>query len=176
MPDRAYSTAASVQMVVTDVDGTLTDGGMYYSSSGDTFKRFHVRDGLGVRLLAKAGIEVVWISSDSSQVIAHRAERLDLAHCHTGVTDKVEVLRALCERLSTTLDRVAFLGDDLQDLSVLEMVGYPAAVGDAHELIKRAAVYQCSKNGGYGAFRELAEHLLSEKGEDLADVWKGVQG
>ena len=163
-------------MVVTDVDGTLTDGGMYHSSSGETFKRFHVRDGLGVRLLREAGLEVAWISSDTSPVIEHRAKRLGVAHCHTGVSDKVAVLRALCEQLHTSVDKVAFLGDDLQDLSVLRLVGFPAAVGDAHELVKKASRYQCAADGGYGAFRELAEHLLHVKGEDLADVWDGVDG
>jgi len=164
--------ASGVRVVATDIDGTLTDGGMYYTDSGSTFKRFHVRDGLAVKLLQAAGFEVVWISSDSSPVIRKRAERLGVDRCYVSVTDKTSVMMKVCEELGESAERVAFLGDDLQDLTVMKFVGYPAAVADAHEEVRRIAEYECVTPGGKGAFREFAEHLIQARGEDLLDVWE----
>lgn len=169
--------ARRISVVATDIDGTLTDGGMYQTESGDTFKRFNVQDGLAVKLLQTAGFYVVWISSDNSAVISKRAERLGVEHCHIGVKDKVSVLQGVCKELGEPAERAAFLGDDLQDLAVMNLVGYPAAVADARDEVKKVAVYECQSSGGHGAFRELAEHLIRAKGDALLDVWeRSIQG
>lgn len=166
------SILSDINLVVTDIDGTLTDGGMYYGASGETFKRFHVQDGLGVKLLQTIGIPVAIISADRSATTTNRAKKLDIEHCYVGVGDKVAVLESICERLGQKPNQVAYLGDDLQDFDVMKRVGYPVAVGNAHPLIKTIASYVCQASGGEGAFRELAERLITQKGHQLIDVWQ----
>ena len=160
-----------IRLLATDVDGTLTDGAMYYSSTGETSKRFYVRDGLGVQLAQCAHISVAFISSDSSPVIANRAQRLGVDYCFSGVDDKVAVVRNLCDKMNIALSQVAFLGDDLQDLEVMRQVGLAAAVGDAHLLLQKEAFFVCQKNGGFGAFREFAEWLIVQQEFDLSRIW-----
>lgn len=162
----------TVKLVATDVDGTLTDGGMYYMTSGESFKRFHVQDGLAVALLKAVGIEVAFISSDDSLVLSKRAERLGVSHCYAGVKDKVAVAQSICDQLDLEWDNWAYLGDDLQDYHLMQRVGLGAAVGDAHPLIKQIAQYQCQRSGGQGAFRELAEWLIGQQGYDIKTVWE----
>lgn len=162
-----HKTLADIRLVATDIDGTLTDGGMYCLSNGETFKRFNVRDGLGVKLLRAANIDVAFISSDSSSVIKERARSLGIQHCFTSVENKVDVVDDLCQKLQISWSQVVFLGDDLQDSAVMSRVGLPVAVADAHSLIRRRAKYVCKNKGGYGAFREFAEWILSCRGYDL---------
>jgi YrbI family 3-deoxy-D-manno-octulosonate 8-phosphate phosphatase len=166
----------NVQILATDVDGTLTDGGMYYSPSGEISKRFYVRDGLGGQLLQAIGIQVAFISSDSSSVIEGRAKRLGIDYCFSGVKNKVEIIQRLCAQNDIDLAQVAFLGDDLQDLAVMQCVGLAGAVGDAHPLILEAADYICEKAGGFGAFREFAEILLLKHGVSIQDAFERYQG
>ena len=168
--------AAGIEILATDVDGTLTDGGMYYSSAGETFKRFSVRDGLAVKLVQALGIEVAFISSDNSQLVAMRAERLGVAYCCLATSDKVGAAREICGRVGCNLSKMAYLGDDLQDLDLMRTVGIAAAVGDAHPTIVKTADYNCQSPGGQGAFRELAEWLISERGCDLEEVWRASAG
>ena len=166
------SNLSDINVVITDIDGTLTDGGMYYATSGETFKRFHVQDGLGVKLLQAIGVPVAIISADRSSTTINRAKKLDIEHCYVGVDDKVLVLKSVCEKLGQTPNHVAYLGDDLQDFDVMKCVGYPVAVGNAHALIKTIASYVCQKSGGEGAFREFSERLIVAKGYDVLDVLK----
>lgn len=161
-----------IKLVATDVDGTLTDGGMYYTTSGETFKRFYVRDGLGVNLLQAAGIDVSLISSDDSPVISNRAQRLGITHCFSGIRDKIGAVESLCQTTGLAFENVAFFGDDLQDYAVMQRVGFAAAVGDAHPLVKGIASYVCRCDGGQGAFRELAEYIIEQKGLQVQDIWE----
>lgn len=159
-----------IKLVVTDIDGTLTDGGMYYLSSGETFKRFDVRDGLGIKLLQAAEVEVSFVSSDESAATSARARRLGVEHCYGGVTDKVQVVENLRQLLHLEWRQVAFLGDDLQDVHIMRKVGLAAAVADAHPIISSIAGYTSTKIGGQGAFRELAEWLLTSRGCVIEDL------
>jgi 3-deoxy-D-manno-octulosonate 8-phosphate phosphatase (KDO 8-P phosphatase) len=165
-----------IKLMATDVDGTLTDGGMYYNSDGTTFKRFSVRDGLAVRLLKEAGITVAFISSDNSPVIVRRASDLGVEHCHTGIVDKVETLGAICGSTGLELENAAYMGDDLQDYAVMQQVGFSIAVGDAHPLIKSMAHHVCAREGGDGAFREAAEHIMQQQGHDILTIWAEYLG
>lgn len=167
--------AGQIRILASDVDGTLTDGGMYYSSSGDTLKVFSVKDGVGVRLLEACGIETVLVSSDDSLVIGNRADRLGISVCLTGVEDKVGSIKALCKERGVGLEAIAYLGDDLQDYDVMRRVGLPGAVGDAHTLVKGVASYVCRQPGGKGAFREFAEWLIEQSGQTVDQVWKLCQ-
>ena len=169
--DELRARALKIRWFASDIDGVLTDGGMYYMASGEAMKRFHVRDGLGVELLRLCGVEVALVTSDDSPVVQHRARRLGITHVFTGVRDKVSVARDLCAQEGLTLSSLAYIGDDLQDLDLLQQVGIAFAVAGAHPLICSLADYVCQNRGGEGAFREAVEWLIAARGLDLAEVW-----
>ena len=127
-------------------------------------KRFHVRDGMGITMLRNAGIVPFIITARRSAATARRAGELRIEEAHQGVHDKPGCLRDIARRHGVALDQVSFIGDDLSDLAVLELVGLPMAVGDAVDEVKRAAEFITSKNGGYGAVREACEYVLKLNG------------
>ena len=152
-----------IRALVLDVDGVLTDGGMYYSEAGDELKKFHTRDGVGFNLLQKAGVVVGIITNENVELVRRRAEKLHLDECSCGGGDKLAIVRALCEKYSLGLDEVAFVGDDVFDLSVIKAVGFGCAVRDAIPEVRAAADYITSVDGGRGALREVAELILASK-------------
>ena len=164
-----------ISLVATDVDGTLTDRGMTYDPAGHVLKRFDVRDGLAVKLLLAARVEVAFVTSDDAGATSKRAERLGVRHCLIGVQDKVAAVQDLCDGIGTTLGETAFLGDDLQDLEVMRAVGLAGAVNDAHALVRDVAEFRCRSKGGCGAFREFAEHVLRLRGDDLEVLLRRIQ-
>lgn len=160
---------AAVDVVVLDVDGVLTDGGLWYSASGELIKRFDVRDGLGIRLLQHAGLEVVFLSGGRGGATEVRAQQLGIRHCLVGAKDKPVALAGLREQLSVAAERMAFLGDDLNDLAVCGSVGLLVATGDAAMPLRRRADAVLRSKGGDGAVRELAERMLRARG-----LWTGL--
>ena len=164
MTEQLRKQALAIKWFATDIDGVLTDGGMYYTSSGETIKKFHVQDGVAVELLRKCHIEVAFITSDDSPIIQQRAKRLKITEVFSAVGDKVDAARELCSRHGITFENLAYIGDDLPDLELLKRVGLAFAVGDAHPLLYPVAHYVCQKHGGDGAFREAAEWLITTRG------------
>lgn len=156
--------ARKVAMILMDVDGTLTDGRLYVLPDGEEVKGYHVHDGLGIFLAHLAGLKTGIISGKASRALELRASRLGLVELHQGILDKKKVLLEIAERHQLGLEQVAFIGDDLGDLEVMKMVGLPAAVGDAHPAIKKAARYRCLRPGGQGAVREVIEFILKAQG------------
>jgi len=158
------SRLAIVDVVVLDVDGVLTDGGLWYAASGELIKRFDVRDGLGIRLLQHAGVEIVFLSGGLGGATEVRAQQLGIRHCLVGAKDKRMALARLREQLSVAADRMAFVGDDLNDLAVCGAVGLLVATADAARPLRRHADVVLQRKGGDGAVRELAERLLDARG------------
>jgi 3-deoxy-D-manno-octulosonate 8-phosphate phosphatase (KDO 8-P phosphatase) len=156
---------AQVKLLALDVDGTLTDGGLYYSNSGDEFKKFNVKDGQGMKLVMESGIQIAILSASSATATVHRAKKLGVSQVYIGVEDKIVVLRSLCTQLGIDLSQVAYVGDDVNDLPVLEVVGCPLTVADAVEAAKNCAVYITEKAGGQGAVREICDLLLASQNE-----------
>ena len=154
-----------IELLALDVDGILTDGGLYYTESGEVCKKFNVKDGKGIKLLMQSGIEVAIISANHSAATVHRAQKLGIVNCFTGVEDKLQVLENLCHRLDISLDRVAYMGDDLNDLPVLKAVGLPLTVADAIPENQATAAYVTKLSGGQGAVREVCNLLLNSKVE-----------
>lgn len=152
-----------IKLVLTDVDGVLTDGGMYYTEQGQVMKRFNVKDGMGVVRLQKAGFEVGIISTDKSKIIQARGEKLKLNIIRYGVKDKKETLLEICKKKHLSPEEVAFVGDDVNDISIIETAGFTACPNDSFEEIKKMVDYVCKSNGGYGAFREFAELIIKER-------------
>lgn len=157
--------AKILEWVLCDVDGVLTDGRLYFDGHGEAFKAFDVRDGLGMRSLQRAGIKVGLLSARSSAALERRAENLGLDLTLTGHADKDTGFDAFLERSGCDPARVAYVGDDLNDLVVLARCGLGCAPADAAEEVRTVADLVLSRKGGRGAVRELAEILLKTRGE-----------
>lgn len=153
-----------ISLVVLDVDGVLTDGGLWFDADGRLLKRFDVRDGLGIRLLQQAGLEVAFLSGGQGGATEVRARQLGIRHCLVGIKDKPTALTALQQELNISDVETAFLGDDLNDLAVRPVVGLLIAPNDACEPVRRGAHAVLRRAGGRGAVRELAERLLQARG------------
>lgn len=157
----ASTVIPDIKMFLTDCDGCLTDAGMYYSAEGDTLKKFNTKDGLGMSRLRASGIKVGIVTGEASDIVIRRAEKLKLDIVLTGVSDKLKEVKHLCSVHGITLDQVAYVGDDLNDLDVIRACGYGCAVADAWPEVIDAAKYVTSRKGGDGAVREVAERILS---------------
>ncbi len=150
-----------IKMLATDVDGVLTDSGMYYSEHGDEIKKFSTRDGMGIVLLQKAGYRVAIVTSEDTKIVERRAAKLKVTDLVQGSRDKVSSVEMLMKRHSLSWDEVAFIGDDVNDLEVMKRVGFAATPADATDQNKAIAHYITEKNGGGGCVREICDMLLS---------------
>lgn len=153
-----------IQLLLTDVDGVLTDGSLSFDSNGVETKTFNVRDGLGVRLWQRGGGKVGIITGRVSKIVEQRADELDVKIVFQAVGEKLAVLQDIAATEGVSLDQIAYLGDDLPDLPVVKAVGFGVAVADAAPELLEAADYVTTARGGCGAFREVAEKLLKDSG------------
>ena len=152
---------AKIKLVLTDCDGVLTDTGVYYSDQGEVMKRFSIRDGMGVERLRKlAGIETGIVTGEFSGSVKKRAEKLKIEELHLGPKDKIAVLNEILDRRNLKAENIAFIGDDMNDLEIMKVVGIAACPGDAIAEIKKYSNYICKNRGGNGAFREFAELII----------------
>ena len=154
----------TVELLLLDVDGVLTAGEIVYNDAGEETKVFSVRDGLGLRLLKEAGIPVGIVTGRRSMALVHRCNNLGIAMLKDGIRDKAAALNAILEETGIPAERTAFVGDDLPDLPIMRRVGVPIAVQNAHDLVKRTAVWTTDASGGHGAVREICENILKAKG------------
>ena len=154
----------SIQLLVLDVDGVLTDGGLWFDAEGQLSKRFDVRDGLGIRLLQQAGIDIAFLSGGQGGATEVRARQLGINHCLVGIKDKPAALTALQNHVGVSVEQTAFLGDDLNDLAVRPVVGLLFAPADACQPVRRGSNAVLRRQGGNGAVRELAERILKARG------------
>ena len=161
-----------IKLFLTDVDGCLTDGGLYYSTEGDAMKRFCVYDGLGLVMLQQAGIPCGILTSENNGIVKARAEKLKLQYLYMGVGSKVnpdcltklEAAQAICDEMEISLSDVCFVGDDILDIDLLKAVGYPCCPPNARpEVLALPGIHVLHTPGGQGAIRELADSLLAER-------------
>ncbi|MGQ9732191.1 MAG: KdsC family phosphatase [Candidatus Zipacnadales bacterium] len=152
-----------IRLVILDVDGTQTDGFVYYGLPQGPLKRFYVRDGQGVTDLQQAGVIVAFVSGDVSEATTLRAQRLRVEEVHQGVNDKAAVVDDLLERHGIAPNEAAYMGDEPGDLPAMNRVGFAAAPADAVDVVKRAADWVSTRPGGGGAVRELADAILEAK-------------
>ncbi len=165
--------ARHVKMLVLDVDGVLTDGGLYYDAEGRVMKRFDVQDGLGMSMLRRNGIRVAVITGQDSPAVAERMRVLRVEDYFAGFINKIHSLAEVMERRGLAREQVAYLGDDWVDIPALHRVGLPLAVANAQPEVKACARYVTTAHGGRGAVREVARLLLHAHGllESLAAQW-----
>ncbi len=155
--------ASRIRLLVLDVDGVLTDGGLVYGASGEETKRFHVHDGLALVAARRAGLQVAVLSSRASAAVTRRMSELGVAEIHQAVADKAQALEALLERLGLRAAEVAVMGDDLPDLPAMGRAGLALAPANAVAEVKRAAHWVARRRGGDGAVREAVEMLLKAR-------------
>ncbi|MGV6806671.1 MAG: KdsC family phosphatase [bacterium] len=167
--EKVIAAARDIRLLLLDVDGVMTDGRLHYSSAGDEIKSFNIKDGLGIKLLQRAGIEVGIITGRVSPMVERRATELGIALIVQGREDKLIALRELTQERDIPLNAVAYMGDDLPDLSAIRAVGLGATVADGNSFVAQHALLQTAACGGCGAVRELAEIILSAQNK-LADA------
>jgi 3-deoxy-manno-octulosonate cytidylyltransferase (CMP-KDO synthetase) len=159
------SCLARIRLIITDVDGVLTDGSLYYGEGGEVIKRFHVRDGLGVRLLQQADIEFAVISGRDSAALRRRLGDLGVRLLRLSVADKGAATRELLEETGIGAEEAIFVGDDIIDVAGFKACGCSAAVADAPSYVREQATLVLATNGGDGALRELADRILMAQGK-----------
>jgi 3-deoxy-D-manno-octulosonate 8-phosphate phosphatase (KDO 8-P phosphatase) len=157
--------ALQIRLLALDVDGVLTDGRITYGSNGEELKSFNIKDGLGIKLAQRAGIEVAIITGRSSPMVERRAAELGISTIIQGREDKLLALRELCEARQLALCECAYMGDDLPDLAAVRAAGIGMTVADASAAVQESADWQSSLNGGAGAVREACEALLDARGQ-----------
>jgi 3-deoxy-D-manno-octulosonate 8-phosphate phosphatase (KDO 8-P phosphatase) len=158
--------ARRVRLIAMDVDGVLTDAGMYYGENGEELKKFNTRDGMGIALAREAGLTMAILTRESTAIVARRAAKLRIEEVHVGILDKLACMRDILARHGLTLEQVAYIGDDVNDYELLRHVGLAAAVRDASRLPKSVAHYVTEAKGGEGAVRELCELILEAQRDD----------
>jgi 3-deoxy-D-manno-octulosonate 8-phosphate phosphatase (KDO 8-P phosphatase) len=161
----AHSKAAKLALMGFDVDGVLTDGKLYFTSQGDEMKAFSSLDGHGLKMLQRAGIEVVIISGRQSRALELRAQNLEIGELYMGVADKRGLMAQLLAQRGLDFTRAGYMGDDVMDLPVLRACGFSATVADGHEEVIARVDYVAQKVGGGGAAREVCDLILRAQGQ-----------
>ena len=155
--------AKNIKLVGTDIDGVWTDARMYYSADGDIMKTFSTYDGMGVQLLRDAGIPLIIMTGEDTEIVTKRAQKLGIDHIFQGENEKLKRLKEVCAELDITLDEVAYIGDDVNDLDVLRAVGLSAMPPNSPILNQFTPDYLTTRSGGDGAFRDFVDFILSQQ-------------
>ena len=153
-----------VKLFATDVDGVLTDAGMYYGEFGEELKKFHTRDGMGMKLLQAEGVITAIITMENTKIVERRGIKLGIPEVFQGAKDKVAVLCHLSEKYGIPYKQMAYMGDDVNDVEALKAVGFAAAPADCVKQVRHVVHYICKKKGGEGAVREVIDKILVAKG------------
>ena len=171
MDESVLKAASQVRLLITDVDGVMTDGGIIIDNQGNELKCFHVRDGHGIKLLLRAGIGVVIVTGRESEAVSRRAAELGIIEVYQGVKVKMKTYERVIKEHRLKDEQMAYIGDDIVDVPVLRRVGFSVAVADAEDYVKDAAIMVTKRGGGRGAVREVADLLLRAGG-----YWDAVTG
>ncbi len=158
------SRAKLIRLMAFDVDGVMTDGGLYLSDSGQEFKRFNTLDGQGMKMLRASGVEIAVITSRTSHCVTKRAQELGIEHLYQGAENKLEAMLNLLNKLKLSRDAAAYMGDDVGDLTVMRHVGLAISVPDAPLVVRENCDYVTQRDGGHGAVREACEFIMSAQG------------
>lgn len=174
LPQKLQQKLPQIKLVITDIDGVLTDGLLHYNAEGEMFKSFHVRDGLGIRMLIENGIQVAVLSGRDSPILRKRIADLGISLFLLGKLEKETACHSLIEQAGVSATQTAYIGDDSVDLPAFAVCGLSVAVADAMEYVKHQADHVLSLGGGKGAFRELSDLILQAQGK--SDTYNTAQG
>ena len=161
------------KLIITDIDGVWTDGGMYYDQTGNEWKKFNTSDSAGVLFCKKLNIPVCIITGEDTEIVRRRADKLKIDFLFQGISDKLTVAKELCKKLDIDLSEVAYIGDDLGDIELLKAAGFSCAPANAPLYIQSGVNYVTKLKGGDGAFREFIEHIINLN-LSLEEVLKGL--
>ncbi|MCL4501567.1 MAG: HAD-IIIA family hydrolase [Deltaproteobacteria bacterium] len=172
-PPEVWQRAQNIRLLILDVDGVLTDGCLYFDAKGEALKVFHVRDGHGIKMAQRAGIEVALLSGRRSDAAYHRAKELGINRFHESLRDKVAVLEEIMAAMQLQASQVAMVGDDLVDLSIMNRAGLAVAVADAVPEVLAAAQWVTMSPGGRGAVREVCDLIIKARGRwgEIVKLW-----
>lgn len=151
------------KLILTDIDGVWTDGGMYYDQTGNEWKKFNTSDSAGILFCKKVNIPVGIITGEDTEIVKKRSEKLKIDFLYQGISNKVEVAKEICKKLNIDISEVAYIGDDIGDIELLKIVGFSSAPCNAPEYIKEIVDFVTTKKGGEGAYREFVEEILINK-------------
>ena len=157
------SKCSKIELVITDVDGVLTDGGRYYSEKGEIMKKFHTRDGMGINVLLRNGIRSVIITKEKSKIVKKWAEEMNVVVVYEDAKKKEKLLPKIRKKFKISNNQIAYVGDDINDINLLKKVGLSACPKNAINQIKRNVDYVCLQNGGEGVIREVGDLILNFK-------------
>ena len=167
MNDELKDKLKKIKCLVLDIDGTMTDGSLYYDRRGEVMKRFSVRVGMGIVLLKKAGFSTAFLTAETTSIVEKRAEKLKIDVVIQGSRNKTEDLIGITQKLGIKLEEIAYVGDDVNDLYAMKMSGFSASPKDAYHFIKNSVDYVCEHNGGNGAVREVCEMILIANNKNI---------
>jgi 3-deoxy-D-manno-octulosonate 8-phosphate phosphatase (KDO 8-P phosphatase) len=153
----------NIKLLLLDVDGVMTDGGIYYSNSGEELKKFNIQDGYGLVKLQQTGVKVGIITGRISRIVARRVEELGITEVHQNLDNKLKIYESIKGKMNLSDAHVAYMGDDEFDLPVLECVGFSAAPADAVAAVRKRVHFVCTRNGGQGAVREVVDLILESR-------------
>ena len=163
MNQRLIKKIKKIKILLTDVDGVLTDGGMYYSSKGDVMKKFHARDGMEISLLKKNGIPTILVTKEKTLIVKQWAKKMNVKKLYDGIVKKEQVLKKICSEFKVKVEEIAFIGDDVNDVKLLEKVGLAVMPNDGIKQLRTICDYKCKARGGEGVLRETADLILGKK-------------
>ena len=163
MKKELYKKFKKIKLVLTDVDGVLTDGGMYYTAQGDIMKKFHTRDGMGVTLLRKYNIPTILITKEKTKMVKQWAAKMKVEKLYDGIIKKNMILDKVCKTFNLKSDEIAYIGDDVNDVPLLKVVCLAVTPNDGTKEAKSVSHYICNLKGGEGAFREFADLIISTR-------------
>ena len=163
MNQRLIEKIKKIKILLTDVDGVLTDGGMYYSNKGDIMKKFHARDGMAISLLKKNGIPTVLVTKEKTMTVKQWAKKMNIKKLYDGVVKKEQIIEKICHEFKVKVEEIAFIGDDVNDVKLLEKVGLAVMPNDGIKQLRIICDYRCKSCGGEGALREIIDLILEKK-------------
>ena len=149
-----------IKLVITDVDGVLTDGGMYYSEKGEILKKFNAKDGMGVEILSQYKIKTILLTRENSNIVKKRGSKIKTAATYIGILNKKSQLKKISKKFKVPLTRIAYIGDDLNDLEIMKLVGFAATPADGIKDLQKIVDYVCKNNGRHGASREIVDLIV----------------
>lgn len=175
--DEILKRASKIKLLLVDVDGVLTDTGVYYSANGEELKRFSIRDGMGIERLRRiVDVETGIITREDTEIVSSRARKLKITELHLGIYEKEKILAEILKRKGLSVDEVAFMGDDTNDVEIMKLVGLAACPGDATKFARDAADVVVKSKGGSGAVRDFAEIIIEARlQKKQKEIRKGVK-
>ena len=149
-----------IRLLISDVDGVLTDGGMYYSEKGEILKKFNAKDGMGVEILLRSKVKTILLTRENSSIVKKRGAKIKAAATYIGTFNKELQLHKICKKFQVSPTEIAYIGDDLNDSEIMKLVGFAATPLDGIKDLRKIVDYVCRNNGGNGAFREIADLIV----------------